>query len=549
MMKKLISLSLILVLVLTMLMGLASCHGRSVLPDFVCPEEFDESKNYSITFWAKNDNNKYQQEIYRKAVADFEALYPNIDVTLRLFSDYNEIYRQVITNIPTHTTPNVCITYPDHVATYNTGDNVIIQLDELIDNPNWGLGSENLRFDAPTKDEIVEKFLLEGVIDGEQYALPFMRSTEACYINADLVEALGFTLPEQLTWDFVFEVSEAAMALGKKTVTRTNDKGEEYEVEVYLANENEILFPFIYKSTDNMMIQMLKQMGADYSTDEGEILIFNDSTKEIVFTVAEHAETGAFDIFAVRSYPGNYLNRGQCIFAIDSTAGATWMGPDAPNSEGDKAELIDFDIRVMPIPQFDTENPAMISQGPSICVFNKMDPDEVMASWIFSQFLLTNEVQIDYSTTEGYAPVTTKAQNDPAFLDYLARAGEEHPDGYYQKTKIDATRLLLDNIGNTFVTPVFNGSTSLRNAAGYLIENTVRSVQRRQTVNDEFYTKLITNTEKLYRLDQIGNGPMAEMELGPMPTESIALMAALGGVWLLLGGYFVYALIKKRKTT
>ena len=38
------------------------------------------------------------------------------------------------------------------------------------------------------------------------------------------------------------------------------------------------------------------------------------------------------------------------------------------------------------------------------------------------------------------------------------------------KVKIDATKLILDNIDNTFITPVFNGSSNARTAAGYLIE-------------------------------------------------------------------------------
>ena len=39
-----------------------------------------------------------------------------------------------------------------------------------------------------------------------------MRSTEACYVNRTYVEALGFELPATLTWDFIWEVSEAALA-------------------------------------------------------------------------------------------------------------------------------------------------------------------------------------------------------------------------------------------------------------------------------------------------------------------------------------------------
>ena len=86
------------------------------------------------------------------------------------------------------------------------------------------------------------------------------------------------------------------------------------------------------------------------------------------------------------------------------------MGPDAPLIDISEDKLVDFDVEIMPIPQFDPANPAMISQGPSICVFNKENPQEVLASWLFAQYMLTDDVQIAYASTEGYVPVTIKAQ-------------------------------------------------------------------------------------------------------------------------------------------
>ena len=80
------------------------------------------------------------------------------------------------------------------------------------------------------------------------------------------------------------------------------------------------MIPFIYKSTDNMMIQMLRQQGAGYSTDAGQVEIFNDTTRDILYTVADHTKTGAFSTFKISGYPANFLNAGQCVFAIDSTA-------------------------------------------------------------------------------------------------------------------------------------------------------------------------------------------------------------------------------------
>ncbi len=79
---------------------LTGCHGAKDQSAFTIPGEFDTSRDYEITFWAKNDTNKTQTEIYKKAISDFEALYPNITVDLRLYTDYGKIYNDVIPTSP-----------------------------------------------------------------------------------------------------------------------------------------------------------------------------------------------------------------------------------------------------------------------------------------------------------------------------------------------------------------------------------------------------------------------------------------------------------------
>ncbi len=504
---------------------LTGCHGSRGMDPFQIPDEFDTEQNYEITFWAKNDTNKTQTRIYEQAIEDFQTLYPNVTVNLRLYTDYGRIYNDVITNIATNTTPNVCITYPDHIATYLTGTNQVVPLEELFVNEKYGLGGSEVRFLAPTPEEIVPQFLEECRFGGHYYALPYMRSTEACYINKTYVEKLGYTLPDTLTWDFVWEVSDAAAA-----------KSEDG---TYLVNGQKVMIPFIYKSTDNMMIQMLRQKQAGYSTPEGEILLFHDTTAQLLRDIAEHTKKGAFSTFKISSYPANFLNAGQCIFAIDSTAGATWMGSDAPLMDISEDKVVEFETVVMPIPQFDTEQPQMISQGPSVCIFNKSNPQEVLASWLFVQYLLTNQVQIAYSETEGYVPVTTKAQTSEEYQDYLSRSGEDNTQHY--EIKIKAAQLLLDNVGHTFVTPVFNGSASLRDAAGQLIENTVKSVRRGETVDDAYLEKLYGDVTSLYRLDQLigsnGTAASGKADLGPLPWTSVLLLLSLGGAWILIIAY------------
>ena len=522
---------LALVLALCLLCaGLCGCHGKVERTEFAVPESFDTSRTFEISFWAKNDTNMTQVGIYKDAIAGFEALYPNIKVNLRLYTDYGKIYNDVITNIQTDTTPNVCITYPDHIATYLTGTNSVVPLDGLFENEKYGLGGREVKFDSPTKAQIIPEFLAECYLNGAHYAIPYMRSTEACYVNKTYVEKLGYQLPEVLTWDFVWEVSQAA--------AEKDADGN------YLVNGQKVMLPFIYKSTDNMMITQLKQLGAGYSTKLGQVELFNDTTRQLLRTVAENTEKGGFSTFKISGYPANFLNAGQCIFAIDSTAGATWMGSNAPLVDIAEDKLRQFETAVMTVPQFDPRNPQMISQGPSICVFNKEDPQEVLASWLFAQYMLTDDVQIAYSQTEGYVPVTSKAQESDTYQDYLSREGEDNE--LYYDVKLKAAKLLLDNTDNTFVTPVFSGSASLRDAAGHLVENVTKSVRRKQTVDEEYLAALFADTTALYRLDQIQAGTAGKAALGKLPVGSAALLICLGVAWVGIGAY-VLATRKKKQ--
>ena len=110
---KSIAIGLVLIFVLLFLSG---CHGRLESREAAgagnakIPEAFDDTKPIELVFWAKNDTNKVQTAVYTDAIKEFEKLYPNVKINLRLYADYGRIFADVITNIATKTTPNVCIT-------------------------------------------------------------------------------------------------------------------------------------------------------------------------------------------------------------------------------------------------------------------------------------------------------------------------------------------------------------------------------------------------------------------------------------------------------
>ena len=280
------------------------------------------------------------------------------------------------------------------------------------------------------------------------------------------------TIPDIPTWDYIWEVCQKAVDAKKEELIEN-------------PSADKILYPLIYKSSDNWFITYAKQKNIPYTSNNGEVLMFNDKTTEALLDLNEKYNAGLFSTFKKVSYPGNSFNKWECLFAIDSTAGATWIGNGATSHDaGNTSEQEEFETVVKMIPQVDTNNPTMISQGPSICLFKKDNPDEVVASWLFAQFLLTNEVQLGYSHTEGYLPVTNKAIDSEEFTNYLNSTTE-------YKVKLDATKLVMDNIDNTFITPVFNGSANARLAATYILEGSTKKKVLSKEAIEELYDKAI----------------------------------------------------------
>ena len=180
-----------------------------------------------------------------------------------------------------------------------------------------------------------------------------------------------------------------------------------------------------------------------------------------------------------------------------------------------------------------------------MCLFNKQDPQEVLASWLFMQYMLTNEVQIAYSQTEGYVPVTNKALDSSEYKDYLSREGENNNE--YYDIKIKASKLILENIDNTFITSVFNGSALVRNAAGQLIEEVAKSTRRHKTVDDAYIDKLYEDMVSLYHLDSYGTSLSEKAVFGELPKEASVLLYSLGAAWVLIIASFIVKKAKKHK--
>ena len=534
--KKLLALGLLSLSAIT----LCSCHHVMSHEKFIVPTTFDENKQYTISFWAKNDSDQRQVDVYKKAISEFNEYYPNITIELRNFTSYPDIYREVLVNLNTDTAPNVCISYPDNVATYLESENSVVALGDLMKDSNYGFNGSLLKFKPIGEDGIVDSFLHEGIINDEYYTIPYMRSTEALYINKTYVERLGFEVPSVPSWDWLWEVAAKAVEEreGGTSVTSKTDPSKDFK-------------PLIYKSSDNWLIQYAAQANIKYTTKDSDILLFNDDTTKFLLDLKDKCKNKKYyEVFSNTShYPGDLINVWDAIFGIDSTAGSSWIGFDSPQGASSLG-YESFETELTVIPQVDINNPKMISQGPSICLFNKADSGVVMASWLFAQYLLSDSIQMAYQKTEGYLPVTKSVLNGEEFKNYL------NSDEIYSGCK-KAKELLLNNLDKTFITPVFNGSADVRSAAGYLINavsTATNAFQTESAIKDKLYPAAIKNYDltELYNKTNFDSEteeekPKEEINSKDMKVWKYILIVGLISVWVGLIAYFIYSFIKKKK--
>ena len=79
-----------------------------------------------------------------------------------------------------------------------------------------------------------------------------------------------------------------------------------------------------------------------------------------------------------------------------------------------------FEWGTAPLPKVDANDKGGTAIGGSCeAIFNKGDEDQVDASWIFTQYLASPEVQAKFDSATGYLPVNAKTYDEEAMATYL----------------------------------------------------------------------------------------------------------------------------------
>ena len=441
-MKRILS-SLLLVAMLFSTLAMTACPvggGNQGYVNLDLTGSYDGS-NVTITFWhTMGADNK---ALLEDAIARFNEKYPNITVEHQSYGDYDGVFDQIRTKLTAGNQPNLAFCYPDHVATYNKSESVVV-LDDLINNKNELSTGEIMGFTQAQLDDFIEGYYNEGKEYGDckMYSLPFQKSTEVLYYNKTVFNELGLEAPE--TWDDV----EAIIKVLKEKYPQSTPLG--------------------YDSEENMFITLVEQYGSEYTSATDDHYTFvNDTNKAFVAKFAEWYQKGWMSTSALMggSYTSDGFKKaddevGKIFMSIGSSAGARYQRPDKVDGK------YPFEVGIVSIPQVDPANPKVISQGPSICIFEDENVQEVYASWLFLKFLTTDQrFQAEYAMKSGYVPVIKSVMDTDTYKNALTKA-----DGGDFITSLVAV-VALEQEEAYYTSPAFAGSADARTQVGLLLQS------------------------------------------------------------------------------
>ena len=455
-MKRIIALILTLVVCIGCVSILAGCGGgKKPASDFVVPEGGYDGSEVTITFYHTMGANL--SEVLEAYIAEFNKLYPNIHIVHKQVGGYDDVRKQISTEITVGNQPNIAYCYPDHVAGYNVAK-AVVTLDELIaseitveraDGTTETLGLT----DAQIAD-FIQGYYNEGKEfgDNKMYTMPLSKSTEVLYYNKTFFDANGLTPPT--TWDEMEELCKKIKEIDPDCI------------------------PLGYDSEANWFITMCEQHGSPYTSATGEdhFLFDNETNRAFVKRFRDWYQKGYVttqEIYGAYTSglfttigeshtdkDGNYVKVIKSYMSIGSSAGATHQRP-AKDDNGNYP----FEVGITSIPQLDANNAKVISQGPSLCIFKKDNPQEVVASWLFVKYLTTTvEFQAEFSMASGYVPVIKSVADNEIYADFLANA-----NGGSNISALSA-KVCLAQEKAYYTSPAFNGSSTARDQVGALMQ-------------------------------------------------------------------------------
>ncbi len=448
-----------------------------------------------IVFWHTMDKSK-KGPLIDEYIAKFEEMYPQYHVVSLAQGSYDDVRNNCTKAIVAGTEPCLAYCYPDHVALYN--DAYAVQsLDEYINSTEMVTKADGTQemvgLTQAQKDDFIEGYWNEGTQfgDDKMYTLPFSKSTEVLYYNKTFFEANNIPVPTHWWCDPAYGCDETCNCSMEKVCAK-------------IKEIDPMSTPLGYDSEANWFITMCEQFQAvgaygqnsdgsnksGYTSATGSHFLFdNDVNKDFINRIKTWYNNGwlttqnIYGTYTSGLFVETAKDTTKSYMSIGSSAGATNQCP----KKTDKG--YPFDVGIEMIPQIDYKHPEhykVISQGPSLCMFWKKDPELMKATWLFMKYITTTtEIQSRFSMISGYVPVLKSVSADPIYAANLATA-----DGGDGIAMLSAKQCLAQEAAY-FTSPAFVGSSKARDQVGILLYTALGTPTAQY--NDAKLNELFTN--------------------------------------------------------
>ena len=456
-----------------------------------------EAIDVEVTIKYVNSYGKNYQAQIDKMLEKFHEEHPKITVQEVKIGGYDQIHTQTVSDISAGNGEygDLVICYPDHVVDYiNYG--VAVKLDDYIDDPNIG-------WTADEKADMIQGFLEEGKkypVAGT-YSLPYSKSTEALWYNADVVIGLNLSSVDptinngqpltaeyidNLTWEeFLDKLCPAIEAY--------NNALPADEKIIIDGGEGSLTGICGYDSTANLFINLCEQYGYGYShsdlqTGKGVLDFDNANVKALMKKFSDAAKKNYIvpsTRIANNNYCSSYFTAQNLLFNIGSTAGVGHEHSD------------NFITNVTNIPGAAGGNKHVISQGPSLCLLShpedgkEMKEARIQAAWELYKFLSDTKNSASWALTVGYLPVRTSSLETEAYMDYASTAGKTPTDLEALQAKNAQYSTAASN--NVFTSDVFKGSSTARTQVGALMSHVLNNFDMTDAEIDQLFTTTVNN--------------------------------------------------------
>lgn len=317
----------------------------------------------TITFW--HGMNGAQETALKKLTDDFMKANPKVKVELQNQGKYADMQAKINATLTSpKDLPTITQAYPGWLVAA-AQEKMLVDLKPFLTNEKVGISG----------DAAIREDLLKGAQIGDvQYGVPFNKSTEVLFYNADLLAQYGVEVPKDLN-----ELKTASQTIFEKSGGKVVGAG--------------------FDSLNNYYAIGMKNKGVDFTKN---LDLTSKESKEVVNFYEEGIRAGYFRTAGSDKYlSGPFTNQTVAMY-IGSTAGESFVAKGAKEKG--------FKYAVAPRPE-----KINIQQGTDIYMFNSASEEQKIAAFLYMKHLVSAESQLYWSEQTGYMPVVQKVLDSENF--------------------------------------------------------------------------------------------------------------------------------------